>query len=523
MEARVLLSGNPTYYTVNLTSDTGASSGTDVTTGDLSGDLLWAITQANANTNTAGSVINFDPTVFGTPQTIALTSTLELSESDGPEMIQGPGSSLLTITGGNAVGVFLVESGVTASISGLTISDGSAYNGGGIDNSGNLTVSSSSFTGDTAANNGGGIWNGGVANLTGDTVSGSTAGNGGGVFNQGTLSLSGSTISGNTANATAYPYSGFGGGGIFNAGSLTITTSTFTGNTATADSGAGIWNGGALTLTDSTLSGNVRVGGQPAAGGGGLFNASGTAVIEDCTVAGNSSGWGGGGLFQYRGTTTVVNSTIADNQSPGGGGIISLSPGLTLVNSTVAYNVGGGIFATGVVAYATVTLNNTIVVENDDDLSQYNGGSFTGADNLVGNDQTGTLSANDNLLGVTDPGIGLLANNGGPTQTIALLAGSPAIDAGSNALAVDPTTGDPLTYDQRGPGYPRFVNGIVDIGAFESSGFTITVTSGSGQSTDVSTAFSAPLIVTVTANNPVEPVAGARPHSPHRPAAPRPR
>src|SRR5262249_6426301 len=66
--------GNPTHYTVNLTSDTGASSGTDAATGDPSGDLLWAITQANANLNPAGSVIQFDPTVFNatSPQTITL-------------------------------------------------------------------------------------------------------------------------------------------------------------------------------------------------------------------------------------------------------------------------------------------------------------------------------------------------------------------------------------------------------------------------------------------------------------------
>lgn len=105
LEARVLLSGNPTYYTVNLTSDTGASSGTDATTGDPSGDLLWAVTQANSNANAAGAVIDFDPTAFATPQTIALSSTLELSESAGPETIQGPGSSLVTINGGCAVGI----------------------------------------------------------------------------------------------------------------------------------------------------------------------------------------------------------------------------------------------------------------------------------------------------------------------------------------------------------------------------------------------------------------------------------
>jgi hypothetical protein len=93
LEGRVLLSGSPTYYTVNLTSDTGASSGTDAypTAGTPSGDLLWAVTQANANTNAAGSVIEFDPTVFATPQTITLSSTLVLSETAGPEVIEGPG------------------------------------------------------------------------------------------------------------------------------------------------------------------------------------------------------------------------------------------------------------------------------------------------------------------------------------------------------------------------------------------------------------------------------------------------
>ena len=91
------------------------------------------------------------------------------------------------------------------------------------------------------------------------------------------------------------------------------------------------------------------------------------------------------------------------------------------------------------------------------------------ANNLIG---TGggnsglTNGSNGNQVGVADPGLGTLANNGGPTETIALLAGSPAIDAGSNALAVDPH-GSPLTTDQRGAGFPRIVNGTVDIGAFE--------------------------------------------------------
>ena len=90
LAGRALLSGNPTYYTVNLTSDTGTTSGTDSSTGTLSGDIQWAVDQANTNDNPAGTVIEFDPNVPGTPQTIVLSSTLVLDESAGPESIEGP-------------------------------------------------------------------------------------------------------------------------------------------------------------------------------------------------------------------------------------------------------------------------------------------------------------------------------------------------------------------------------------------------------------------------------------------------
>ena len=122
-------------------------------------------------------------------------------------------------------------------------------------------------------------------------------------------------------------------------------------------------------------------------------------------------------------------------------------------------------------------------------------GKTDGSSGWVGSDLTGTIATPLNPL------LAPLGNYGGPTQTMALLPGSPAIDAGNNALI---PAG--VTTDQRG--LPRIVNTVVDIGAFESSGFTIAVTSGSGQSTGVLTAFPKPLVVTVTANNPSEPVAG---------------
>src|SRR5439155_10155428 len=111
--------------------------------------------------------------------------------------------------------------------------------------------------------------------------------------------------------------------------------------------------------------------------------------------------------------------------------------------------------------------------------------------------------------------LGARANNGGPTMTHALLPGSPAISAGSNAnlpadtfdLDGDANTAEPLPVDQRGVGFARVVNTTVDIGAFESRGFTIATTSGSGQTATITTAFAAPLVATVSSAS-GEPVAG---------------
>ena len=102
LEDRLLLSGGPTVYTVNAITDIGAGSGT-------AGDLLYCITQANSNSNSEGSEVQFDPTIFGTPQTITLSSTLTLSETAGPEVISGPGANLVTISGNNMVRVVLVH------------------------------------------------------------------------------------------------------------------------------------------------------------------------------------------------------------------------------------------------------------------------------------------------------------------------------------------------------------------------------------------------------------------------------
>ncbi len=106
--------------------------------------------------------------------------------------------------------------------------------------------------------------------------------------------------------------------------------------------------------------------------------------------------------------------------------------------------------------------------EDDGGFSSGEVSSYS-AYNLIGTGGSGGLTdgVNGNQVGVADPGLGTLAYYGGPTQTIALLPGSPAIDKGSNALAVDRSTGQPLTTDQRGSGFVRIANGGVDIGASE--------------------------------------------------------
>jgi uncharacterized delta-60 repeat protein len=398
----------PTVYTVTNLNDSG------------SGSLRYAIAQANVQTpNPAGSLIQFAPGLYGQ---ITLSSTLSLSETDGPEVITCPNANLLTVSGNHAVVVFQVNSGVSAEISNLTVSSGmTTSNGGGIYNQGTLTVNNGTFT-----NN--------------------TANNGGGIYNQGTLTVNNSTFTNNSANQGTGPY----GGGIYNNGTLTASTCTFAGNFASAD------------------------------GGGILSNWNTTLNVINSTFSTNSAVYAGGGICSF-GTATVINTTITSNSAGTGngpGGVASGSGGIycygtmIVTNSTIANNTGAGICNGVSYSFAALTLNNTIVAGNS--LVVY-GQQPTSSFNLIGDDSgVADVAAfnSSNLIGTAahpiNPMLGPLANNGGPTQTMAPLPGSPAVDAGSSALAVD-AKGNQLTTDQRGAGFPRIIGGIVNIGACESS------------------------------------------------------
>jgi hypothetical protein len=245
-----------------------------------------------------------------------------------------------------------------------------------------------------------------------------------------------------------------------NAPNVTLSGLTIAnGNSGGGDSGGGILDStaGTVTLTNCALTGNMGY-----EGGGFISSRGGTAILTNCTISGNSAILGGGGLGNGNGCTlTLINSTISGNSASAGGGIDSLGGVITLINSTIAGNSStsgaGGIDNEGSVA---ITLKNTICVDGT------SGTIASGTDSIVG----GTAAAAGlQVDGMGDP---VLQNNGGPTQTIALVPGSPAIDAGNNALAVD-ANGNPLTTDQRGA--PRIQRGfagsamaIVDIGAYES-------------------------------------------------------
>ena len=167
-------------------------------------DLRQAIVQAN--TTGGDQTIIFDSTVFKTPQTITLNGTqLELSDTTGAETITGPAAGV-TVSGGGLSRVFQVDKGVTASISGLTITGGKTTgSGGGLDNNGGTTtLTDCTVSGNSAINSGGGLYNdGGTTTLTDCTVSGNSAGYlGGGLFDNsnGTTTLTNCTVSGNSAS-----------------------------------------------------------------------------------------------------------------------------------------------------------------------------------------------------------------------------------------------------------------------------------------------------------------------------------
>lgn len=578
----------PSTFVVNELGDTHAAnlvSGVD-STGQVS--LRSAIEAAN---HLGGDqTIQFDATLFATPQTIALTLgqlTLNDTTKGATLSIDGPCPGV-TINARHASRVFVVTAATHAELRGLTITNGQMTgDGGGIYNAGVLTLNESTVSGNTvvwfpsgpyaspmASGRGGGIFNAGRLTINASTISGNLATWGGGIYNMKTLTVNNSTICKNAVTPLwygGYPR-GSSGGGLANSGIATLTCSTISANrapgvpNAPTSCGGGVWNlsSATVTLNDCTLTGNVSAAGggvensygtatlrnstlthnTARIAGGGLYDYGGTSTLVNCTISGNSAGEGGGivgtnywdpitligctvsgntaagqggGISMFDCDVTLDNSTVAGNTSgSNGGGIYNLVGTLTLNNSTISGNIaagaGGGLYN----LCAATTLNNTLVAGNRSSTTarDISGpisvpyGGLPSRNNLIG-DGTGMTglanNSNGNRVGTRsapiNPLLAPLGNYGGLTQTMALLPGSPAIDAGNNALI---PAG--ITTDQRGD--PRIVNGRVDIGAFESSGFTIQVVCGDNQCAPLNSTFSEYLVAEITANDPCEPVAG---------------
>jgi len=458
----------PTVYLVDEVSDVDDL---DFSPGKRS--LREAIDKAN-NDNTP-SVINFTGAFAG--QTIQLING-EMSITDSLT-INGPGTLTLQ-------GQFSRHFNITAAlgddinISGLKLTDGTVtgFSGGSILN--------------TDAN----------ITLTNVTIGNSkTDVDGGAIYMQGNgdLTLVNSTMTGNSATI------GTSTGGAIHMqgnGALTIQNSLFTGNMAGQNGGTWyFYNGGSLNVTSSTISGNKSntVAAGLGGGGGYFFGAAGSkgVNIRNSTFSGNDAGLGlgGGGLMFQAGLNAMLieNCTFSGNTALGGGttgyggGLLVNAAGATVVtirNSTFTQNqstkAGGGVF---IGATSGPVFNSTIIAGNKNagsavdaraDIGSVGVLAVTGSNNLIGiNDATSklTFGAGNPLIGTTgspqahglDPVLALNGAPAGSPLTHALLAGSPAIDAGNNVGG--------LAFDQRGTGFLReSPAGKPDIGAFEVQG-----------------------------------------------------
>jgi hypothetical protein len=405
------------------------------------GSFRQAILDANAATG--ADTITFEGAVFtdSTPDVITLTSTSSypLTIADDTAIV---GTNSLTISGNNPpssfsffnrTNIFAINSGKTVNISGLTIERPTGENLGSISNSGTLTLSKVNLK----------ISSNGTNITAGDFIS-----------NSGTLTVVDSSIDGTRT---------FSSRGIDNSGTLTLINSSIQ-NLSSQTVAGGIYNTGTATIISSTISNNSA--GRAFQVGGGIYNAGNLTVVSSA-INSNGSSIEGSGLHNV-GTATLINSTVSDNRS-----------------FRSSFGVTGGIYNSGTLSLSNSTTSGNL---SSGDIVNIDGGTVTLQNSLVSRISRGSIYSDDVLGNFIDNGFNLIGDLGKATGfTKSTLLGTNedpllnptdlAVNAGSNSLIPaditdldgDGNTTEPIPFDVRGVGFDRINNGIVDIGAFESS------------------------------------------------------
>ena len=497
-------------YVVNSKGD-GGLVGTDTVCDDGTG---------HCTLRAAMEAANFHPGVDGIRFNLPTDSVVNLTHAL-PNITEG-----VTITSANSVAVgrnsaaayrvFTVATTDLVTFSGLIIDFGIADNGGGgiaVVTNGrvnvtNCIISRNTYTSLTTAA-GGGIQNGtrnspnSVMNITNCTFYANIAPLGGAISNYGTINITNSAFIINQATLV--------GGGLlnFDGGTAKLINCTFSQNVSNGV-GGGLENDGILTLDYCTLTGNTAIPSQGQGNnsnfGGGIVNgSSGTLTITNSTLSSNVAGCShdcpantsasGGGIYNV-GTVNMTNSTLNNNSARGyitsqgtpntisaGGAICNNSGILTLVNCTLSgnyvelyssftnYAFGGGLYQfsspapkiENTIIAGNLALADNVAVAGDPDVS---GVVNSLGHNLISNtaSSSGWIASDKINANAMPLNLGPLQSRGGPTQTMPLLTGSAAIDAGDDTVIGPPLN---LTTDQRGPGFSRKINAHVDIGAFE--------------------------------------------------------
>nr|MDQ3005945.1 hypothetical protein [Chloroflexota bacterium] len=393
-----------------------------------SGSLRQAITDA-----AFGDTITFHGSLAG--QTITLTSPISILKN---LTIDGSGlSTPVKISGGGTNMVFSIRycdtSGCSVTLQGLDIIEANSGSGS-IQNVVELSLIDTRFYGNVNSGNGGAIWNSGVLNVISSIFVDNHAGSGGAIANFGRMVVLNSIFQNNGAVQ---------GGAIYNTAGMVVVDSTFTNNES--QYGGAVYSYGGTIPSSSVIFLHSTFTGNSADAGGGIYNSrNGVLEVTNSTFADNTVVYSGGGVFNENGHVTVSSSTFSHNN-----GVGSAIYSYDSTGEPISLSLSNNILANGL-GTVDCYIVDTPLLMNVHNLIEVNAGGA----NACGTPFT-----------TADPKLGPLADHGGPTETMPLLSGSPALNSGDDAMC--PST------DQRGVERPQ--GSHCDIGAYEDEGIRVTI------------------------------------------------